>query len=254
MDCENYDEKKPLTVGPFGESEGEDSFDDGVHSTVKRLVITHEVFIQSIQIEYDDNGSPIWSDRHGELSRSITTDKVTINLDYPDEFLTSIYGNRVTPSLTGFISSLTFKSNKKSYGPYGCESGKHFSIEVPGYKIVGFHGRTNRVSELIAIGGHLKPIDHYRNDKCHPSKPLGYIGSSVVPTVRYPSKLLLPPEYPCHTKVISEYDDKANKQISCIISGNQVGGNEGNRNGTFAVANKYKYITQYYYVGNSNAM
>ena len=82
QDCENYDEKKPLKVGPFGESEEGDSFDDGVHSTVKRLVITHGVFIQSIQIEYDDNGSPIWSDRHGELSHSNTTDKVTVCLVY----------------------------------------------------------------------------------------------------------------------------------------------------------------------------
>lgn len=179
-----------------------------------------------------------------------------INLDYPDEFLTSVSGHYNQPRRsTCSFNSITFKSNKKSYGPYGYENGKHFSIEVPGYKIVGFHGRTGRVFEfLIAIGGHLKPIDHYQNDKCHPSKPLDQSGPSLVSTVRYPSKLLLPPEYPCHTKVLGEYDDKANKQISCIISGNQVSGSEGNRNGTFAVANKYKYITQYYYMGNSNAM
>lgn len=79
-DCEKYDEKKPLKVGPFGAQDGGDSFDDGIHSTVKQLVITHAVFVESIQIEYDDNGSSIWSDRHGELSDG--TDKVTVCLVY----------------------------------------------------------------------------------------------------------------------------------------------------------------------------
>lgn len=67
--CKDSDETKPLKLGPFGSESGGDSFDDGVHSTVRQLLIStnpEASRIVCIQIEYDDNGSSFWSDKHGE--------------------------------------------------------------------------------------------------------------------------------------------------------------------------------------------
>lgn len=61
---------KLLSIGPFGSKEGNDIWDDGVHSTVRQLVIrADDTAICWIQIEYDDNGKSVWSDKHGADSR-----------------------------------------------------------------------------------------------------------------------------------------------------------------------------------------
>ncbi|KAM5569405.1 jacalin-related lectin 3-like [Rosa sericea] len=242
------DETKPLKLGPFGSENGGESFDDGVHSTVRQLVIStndQASRIVSIQIEYDDNGSSFLSDKHGKEDDYYTD---TIRLDYPYEFLTSVHGKYVKLwRLPTYIYSLTFRSNRKTYGPYGDEGslGKYFSIQAPGKMIVGFHGRTSMFMNLRALGAYLKPVDHNLNEKYNPSKHLADKGSSMVPASLDPANPLLPATYPFQTKLIKKHEDEGDKQISCIISGNEVSGNEGNRSGGFAVGNKY--INTYYY-------
>lgn len=44
-----------------------------------------------------------------------------IILDNPDESFTSVYGYYGKPFMQTYICSLTFKSNKRSYGPFGEE-------------------------------------------------------------------------------------------------------------------------------------
>lgn len=56
--------KKPESVGPWGGNGGY-SWDDGVYSTVRQLVVVHGEGIDSIQIEYDKKGNSIWSLKHG---------------------------------------------------------------------------------------------------------------------------------------------------------------------------------------------
>ncbi|KAL6203201.1 hypothetical protein ACLB2K_026904 [Fragaria x ananassa] len=162
-------EKKDLvfSIGPYGSNKECKHFDDGVHSTVRQLVIHHyfETYPKSvtcIQIEYvSDDGSSFWSDRHG--SPDYQDEKEVVVLDYPEEFLTSIHGrfDKVFGATT--IVSLTFKSNIKNYGPFG-ETGveNNFSIEEPGCKIVGLHGKfTDNWFKLCgprAIGAHLQPL------------------------------------------------------------------------------------------------
>ncbi|XP_004306732.1 PREDICTED: jacalin-related lectin 3-like [Fragaria vesca subsp. vesca] len=212
-----------LQLGPFGSENGGEGFDHGAFSTVRQVVISHTSgCIRSIQFEYDDNGSSLWSEKYGSPSYDEDTYIDTIKLDYPDEYLISVYGNYV--SLWWFptyISTLTFKSNKKSYGPYGLgiegslgKYGNSFAIESPGNMIVGFTGRASRTTGIRAIGANLKSLDQY-----------------------YPSK----------TRLRNKHDDdEGNRQI--IVAGNQVIGNEGDQNGRFAVGNTYnKYKVSHYY-------
>ncbi|KAJ0087017.1 hypothetical protein Patl1_09216 [Pistacia atlantica] len=154
-------EKKPVAVGPWGGQNGV-HWDDGVYTTVRQLVIAHGAGIDSIQIEYDKKGSQVWSAKHGGNGGS-KLDKVT--LEYPDEFLTAVHGHYGTVNDWGAVCvrSLTFQSNKKTYGPFGIEQGTYFSFPMTGGKIVGFHGRSGWY--LDAIGVYLKPLQNKNSSK-----------------------------------------------------------------------------------------
>lgn len=119
-------------------------------------MISHGAVIDSIQIEYDTRGCPVWSEKHGG-SGGIKTDRV--KLDYPEEYLISItgyYGN-ISECGPPVVRSLLFESNKRRYGPFGFQKGTHFSFSLSGGKIVGFHGRSAGL-HLDALGVYLKPF------------------------------------------------------------------------------------------------
>ncbi|CAL0301685.1 unnamed protein product [Lupinus luteus] len=160
MSYEEYG-KTPMSIGPWGGNEGY-RWDDGAYSTVRQLVIVHGDEIDSIQIEYDNEGNSIWSPRHGG-SGGHKIDK--IKLDFPNEFLTSINGYYGSLSQWGptIVRSLSFETNKKTYGPFGVEQGTHFSLPVTGAKIVGFHGRY--AWHLNSIGVYLKPFQQPNTSK-----------------------------------------------------------------------------------------
>ncbi|KAI3432051.1 uncharacterized protein J3R85_007720 [Psidium guajava] len=150
--------KKTVSVGPWGSEDGF-RWDDGVYSTVRQLVIAHGAGIDSIQIEYDLKGNSIWMEKHGG-NGGCKVDKV--KLDCPDEFLTSVHGHYGKINEWGpvLVRSLTFESNRKTYGPYGVEQGTYFSLPTIVGKIVGFHGKSGWY--LYAIGVCLKP---YQKEK-----------------------------------------------------------------------------------------
>ncbi|KAL3505336.1 hypothetical protein ACH5RR_035177 [Cinchona calisaya] len=146
--------KQSISIGPWGGQDGY-RWDDGVYSSIRQLVIAHGAGIDCIQIEYDMNGNSLWSEKHGGNS-GVNMDRV--RLDYPNEFLTSIQGYYGSLQEWGpvFIRSLTFASNKRTYGPYGIELGTHFTFPMTQGKIVGFHGQCGWY--LDAIGVYLEPL------------------------------------------------------------------------------------------------
>ena len=52
-----------------------------------------------------------------------------------------------------YTRSLTFRSNRRSFGPYGVEQGIPFDFTCEALEIVGFHGRSGWY--LDSIGVHL---------------------------------------------------------------------------------------------------
>ncbi|KAK9911638.1 hypothetical protein M0R45_035534 [Rubus argutus] len=137
-------------------------FDDGIYSTVRQLVLHYNNrWVNCIQIEYDRNGFPHRSDKHGHPNG----EKTTVMLDYPDEFITSVCGTYAAGPRSG-IGSLTFQSNKNTYGPFGSKilKSRTFSIEKQGSKIVGFHGTVGTYSSVFglrAIGAHFKACSEW---------------------------------------------------------------------------------------------
>ncbi|XP_050939157.1 jacalin-related lectin 3-like isoform X1 [Cucumis melo] len=184
------DEVVVVKIGIRGCEEAPRPWDDGAHSTIRQIVITHDKCIHSVNIEYDNNGESIWKPKHGgnrgstsevttqqPLNYSLSStskylftllessDKLQVVLDYPNEYLISIYGyysdlahimEKRVPTPTTVIRSLTLESNRKTYGPFGMEEGTKYSFPIVEAKIVGFHGSSGWF--LDAIGIYVQPI------------------------------------------------------------------------------------------------
>lgn len=81
-----------------------------------------------------------------------------VRLEYPDEFLTSVDGYYGSLQEWGpiLILSLTFHSNRTTYGPFGVEQGTYFTCPKMNAKIVGFLGKSGWY--LDAIGVYVEPL------------------------------------------------------------------------------------------------
>ncbi|KAJ9536359.1 hypothetical protein OSB04_un000451 [Centaurea solstitialis] len=137
----------PKEIGPFGAFAGK-YWDDGVFSIVKQIHVFMDEslkVLRAIQFVYVKRDSKLFlSSMHGGTSKDKLELAALVNLDGTDEYLTRISG--FYGPVGGFngveaITSITFHTNKMTYGPFGEESGDGFtSTESPG-KVVGFHGR-----------------------------------------------------------------------------------------------------------------
>ncbi|KAM7461370.1 hypothetical protein LguiA_029491 [Lonicera macranthoides] len=148
------------TTGPFG-GQGGEPWDDGSHTMIRKLIIYSWPVIQSIQIEYDDNGQSKYSEMHGRKEGIMNT----VELDYPHEFLVSVSGYVNEFYSQVVFHSITLESNKRTYGPFGREGGKYYKFpSTTGNKIIGFFGRSGY--HLDSIGVYFEP----------PIKPVGPFG------------------------------------------------------------------------------
>ncbi|KAI6705146.1 hypothetical protein NL676_008108, partial [Syzygium grande] len=147
-------------VGPFGN--GKNRWDDGKHADVRQIVVFSGSAIESVSFTYEEGPSF----RHGTTHRGTGN---MINLDWLTEFLISVSGYIKSYSDSTIIHSLTFQSNKRTYGPFGTERGRKFSFPATGGKIIGFYGSSG--SHLESLGAYLEPISHL-----HPIKCVGLFG------------------------------------------------------------------------------
>ncbi|KAG6665173.1 hypothetical protein CIPAW_02G142600 [Carya illinoinensis] len=122
--------KSILSVGPWGGNGGA-SWDDGIYDGVRAftLVWSNEM------LEYDKNGKPVFAEKHGGGGGYKT---VEIKLQYPEEFLVSVSGHYSVFNGSQVIRSLSFKSNRRNFGPFGVEEGTPFYILHGRRKYRGF--------------------------------------------------------------------------------------------------------------------
>ncbi|XP_021727905.1 jacalin-related lectin 3-like [Chenopodium quinoa] len=148
--------KKVQSLGPWG-GDGGTNFDDGIYTGVREVHIMRSGGLVSIRVCYDQNGKVVWGNKHGG-SGGLKLDKIVF--DYPYEILTLITGLYGSTILRGptVVKSLTFHTNKRSYGPFGDPQGFSFSTGSLG-AIVGFHGRNGYF--VHSLGVHVvesKPV------------------------------------------------------------------------------------------------
>ncbi|CAK7346306.1 unnamed protein product [Dovyalis caffra] len=140
---------KAVSYGPWG-GNGGNIFDDGVYTGVRQVHLAHYGGVVWIRVCYDLNGQSIWGSKNGG-SGGIRLDKLAF--DYPYEILTHItgyYGSTILREPT-VVKSLTFYTNRRTYGPFGDEQGRLFSSGSNNGVIVGFHGRKGWFIDSIGV-------------------------------------------------------------------------------------------------------
>ncbi|KMT01700.1 hypothetical protein BVRB_9g211560 [Beta vulgaris subsp. vulgaris] len=138
-----------IAVGPWG-GNGGTSWDDGCYSGVREIKLVYDRCIDSISVVYDKHGKLVKSQKHGGNGGTIT---VEIKLIYPEEYLISVSGyySPVVQGMTPVVRSLSFKSNRRSFGPFGVEEGTPFYFPVEGGRIIGFKGRSGWYLDSIGF-------------------------------------------------------------------------------------------------------
>ncbi|KAK9713944.1 hypothetical protein RND81_06G060000 [Saponaria officinalis] len=144
-----HSSKKVVSFGPWGGDSGT-IFDDGIYTGVREIQITRSGGLVSIRVCYDHNGRAVWARKNGG-SAGLKLDKIVF--DYPFEVLSQIsgyYGSTILRGPTA-IKSLTFHTNRRSYGPFGDQQGFSFSSGTSKGPIVGFHGTNGYFIHSIGV-------------------------------------------------------------------------------------------------------
>ncbi|GKB57600.1 jacalin-related lectin 19-like protein [Tanacetum coccineum] len=142
-----------ILFGPWGGNCG-NHWDDGVHGGIREITLIYSSCIDSIRVTYDDNVKPLLAEKHGGMGG---TKSAQIKLRFPEEVLISVSGHYcpVVYGANPVIRSLTFKSNQRTYGPFGVEAGTPFNfLSNEGY-IVGLYGRSGWF--LDSLGFYVSP-------------------------------------------------------------------------------------------------
>ncbi|CAH2036444.1 unnamed protein product [Thlaspi arvense] len=153
------------------------SWDDGKHTKVKRVQLTFDDVIRSIQVEYE--GTTLQSQRRG-TTVGTKSDGFTLS---PDEYITDVSGYSKTTFSGDIITALTFKTNKKTYGPYGNKTREYFSASAPkDSQIAGFLGTSGNALNYIDV--HFAPISIIPKPVVPDTKPGGSDTKPVDPDTK----------------------------------------------------------------------
>ncbi|CAA7029692.1 unnamed protein product [Microthlaspi erraticum] len=129
-----------------------------------KKIIGFHGYADNVTFDYD-NGHIIVKRQHGwPLDRRSLEEE--FELDYPNEFITSVDGTfkavdstfkgSTTPRMS--ITSLVFRTSKgRTSKTFGSVSGTKFVLESKGCALVGFHGWIHR-NFLGAIGAYFSPL------------------------------------------------------------------------------------------------
>jgi len=177
--------------GPWGGDGGKPRDIKMVPYILDNITISSGTIIDSIGFSYTDHYGQYhtigpWGGKEGK-------NKIQLG---PSEFLTGVSGT-IGPfkSLINVITSLTFVTNTRSYGPFGKGRGTQFHIQMQNNgRVIGFFGRSNQYLNAIGVytnqnarvarigpsggdGGVLQDIiDH--NGQQHSAGPSGECGGS----------------------------------------------------------------------------
>lgn len=150
-----------IKIGPVGGAGT--AWDDGGRFQISQIFVSHGNVIDSLQYQYIENGASVLSEKHGSNDGHTSAKFTVVTLDYPSEFLTAITGSYGWFSLVDggqmqIVSSITFYTNTKTYGPFGCHRPNDavFDFQLgPDNEFGGFHGIAGMY--LNSIGVYVKP-------------------------------------------------------------------------------------------------
>ncbi|CAD5174933.1 unnamed protein product [Musa acuminata subsp. malaccensis] len=149
---ETSDAMRPSVVyvsGPCGGAGGsERDMGVGPDTRILKVMLRHGLAVNAIRIMYHHDGCNGWTGWWGGTGGQLSE----INLDVDgDESLTWISGRYGFFRGEMVIRSLTFGSDKKTYGPYGVEDGFTFDLDAGSQRIVGFFARSGQFLNAIGV-------------------------------------------------------------------------------------------------------
>ncbi|KAH7842404.1 hypothetical protein Vadar_004945 [Vaccinium darrowii] len=152
-----------IKIGPAGCTYRGKPWDDGGRDNIAlaQIFISHGYQINSLQFVYVENGTSVLSEKHGgDCGPKFNV----VTLNYPSEYLVGISGS-YTYNYVERVLSISFITNKRTYGPFGSGAGdSDFEYQLGEERtLAGFHGRAEQY--LNAIGVYLKPITIQGDDK-----------------------------------------------------------------------------------------
>ncbi|KAM0873956.1 hypothetical protein ACQ4PT_037731 [Festuca glaucescens] len=154
--CPSVLSRLVLKMGPCGGVGGQVMEMDvcGVSRIVKVVVWYRVETVDAMSVFYERDGRVEKTDQWGlpvTGGDGEHSEDVAICVE-SDEYFTGVKGNIDDDN---YVKSLTFISNRRTFGPYGEEDGAPFELPAAaGGRIVGFHGRSD--SYLDAIGTFVK--------------------------------------------------------------------------------------------------
>ncbi|KAL6582952.1 hypothetical protein OROMI_005030 [Orobanche minor] len=148
-----FDERNVTTLGPWGGQGGREWEWDG---TIQRIFVNHGTVVYSLTFQSIENGAIVWSEKFGGGDGD-DGELCEISIEDPEEYLVAVRGTTgIFRYQTPVITSITFVSNKRTYGPFGEDAANQFSLPMHGNKIIGFYGRCDGL--LDAVGVRLVPL------------------------------------------------------------------------------------------------
>lgn len=143
-----------IRVGKWGKQSGGDpwSFELEENHNLKKITIDHGDVIYSLTFTGESRGVLSSSNKFGGLAGGDTISEVVFD---GDEEITGINGTIGTRDGCSIISSLSFKTNKRTLGPFGRPTESVFSIPWKEGSLVGLYGLAGNY--IDGIGVYFKP-------------------------------------------------------------------------------------------------
>ncbi|KAM3701880.1 hypothetical protein ACB094_05G208600 [Castanea mollissima] len=154
-----------LKVGPWGAQSGGTIWSFVAKGEINEIEIVNGYVIDSISFKYKDECGVLQTLNVGGTGGQKTN---KISLKWPEEYLTSFDGRINDFMGHAVIFSITFKTNKATYGPYGTVDGKPFRHN--GGVIVGFHGYAGEFVDAIGAYATLPYVNTTLKEPDHTTK------------------------------------------------------------------------------------
>ncbi|KAL3328959.1 hypothetical protein AABB24_036198 [Solanum stoloniferum] len=148
-----------IKVGPAGvQGLNGPRWDEKGRTEVAQIFVSynHDT-VCSLQFLFYENDKLVMSNKHGTNE---CESFCAVTFDYPTEFLTSISGSFRKSYGNSILSSISFGTNKGSYGPFGTPTtdANKFTFKMGNYpSFGGFHGSKNH-DGVESFGVYMKPI------------------------------------------------------------------------------------------------
>ncbi|KAJ8565176.1 hypothetical protein K7X08_007752 [Anisodus acutangulus] len=128
---------------------------------IAMIFISYGRAVSHLQFLYVKDGKFSLSGRHGDLMENLEI----IKLDYPSEYVIGVNGRHGIFGTDRILKSITFVTNKSSYGPFPKNKPTYMGSEDTDFNISvldhgwlnGFHG-TICGGQLESFGVYIKPM------------------------------------------------------------------------------------------------